>query len=107
MQKYNKIMDFQAEKGRKHKIIAKNLEVIEKLLIYTAETSGCLSLNMVQIRTMIEVVAQYQILQVLIAIQLLIIIIGNGKEFGLILSPEHRYSIATKITARHGYNMPC
>ena len=41
-------MDFQAEKGRKHKIIAKNLEVIEKLLIYTAETSGCLSLNMVQ-----------------------------------------------------------
>lgn len=66
MQKYKKFLDFQAEKGRKHKIIAKNLEVIEKLLIYTAETSGCLSLNMVQIRTMIEVVAQYQILQVLV-----------------------------------------
>jgi hypothetical protein len=28
--------------------LQKNLEVIEKLLIYTAEASGCLSLNMVQ-----------------------------------------------------------
>jgi len=64
--KVQKVFVFTSGKGRKHKIIAKNLEVIEKLLIYTAETSGCLSLNMVQIRTMIEVVAQYQILQVLV-----------------------------------------
>ena len=28
------VLDLQAEKGRKHKIIAKNLEVIEKLLIF-------------------------------------------------------------------------
>ena len=34
MQKYKKFLDFQAEKGRKHKIIAKNLEVIEKHLIF-------------------------------------------------------------------------
>ena len=29
------VLDLQAEKERKHKIIAKNLEVIEKLLIFT------------------------------------------------------------------------
>ena len=61
---------------------------------------------MVQVRAMIEVVAQHEILQILIAIQLLVIVIGDGTESGFILCPEHRDAVATEVTARHGHDMP-
>ena len=70
---------------------------------------GCIKnlANMIQIRTMIEVITQYQILQILIAIQLLIIIIGNGEESGFILCPQHWNAITTEVTSSHGYNVSC
>ena len=40
MQKYKKFLDLQAEKGQKHKIIAKYLEVIKILLIFLRKRSG-------------------------------------------------------------------
>ena len=63
--------------------------------------------NMVQIRAMIEVVAKNKILQILIAIQLLIIVIGYRKEPRFVLSPQNGYAITAEIRASHGYYMSC
>ena len=61
--------------------------------------------DVIQIRAMIEVVAKNKILQILIAIQLLIVIISNRKELGFILWPQNWYAITTKITTRHSDDM--
>ena len=63
--------------------------------------------DVVQIVSMIEVITQHQILQIPIAIQLLIVVIGDRMESGLVLHSQHRNTIATKVTARHGHDMPC
>ena len=63
--------------------------------------------DMVQIRTMIEVVAQHQILQIPVAVQLLVVVIGNGEEPRFILSPQHRDAVASEVRARHRHDMAC
>ena len=49
------------------------------------------------VRTMIEVIAQHKVLQILIAIQLLVVVIGNGKKLCFVLSPEHRNTVAPEV----------
>ena len=61
--------------------------------------------NMVQIRSVIEVVAQDQILQILVTVQLLIIIVGNGIELRFILSPQYWYAVASEVRTCHRYDM--
>ena len=60
---------------------------------------------MVEIRAMIEVIAQHEVLQIAIAVELLIIVIGDGIEAVLVLHPEHRNAVASEVAARHGYDV--
>ena len=62
--------------------------------------------DMVEIRAFIEVIAQHKILQILVAIELLIVVVAHGTEACLVLCTKHRNTIATEIAACHGYNMP-
>ena len=61
--------------------------------------------NMVEITAVIEVIAQDEVLEIAITVELLIIVVGYREETGLILSPQHRNAIATEVTARHGNDM--
>ena len=61
--------------------------------------------DMVEITAVIEVIAQDEVLEIAITVELLIIVVGYREETGLILCPQHRYAIATEVTARHGNNM--
>ena len=60
---------------------------------------------MIQVRTMIEMVAQHKVLQILVAVQLLIVVIGNRIESCFVLHPQDRYSVASEVTARHSHDM--
>ena len=62
--------------------------------------------DMVEIYTLIEVITQHKILQILVAIELLIVVVAYGIEACLVLCTKHRNTIATEIAACHGYNMP-
>ena len=61
--------------------------------------------NMVEITAVIEVIAQDKVLEIAITIELLIIVVSNWEETGLILSPQHRNAITPEVTARHGNDM--
>ena len=54
---------------------------------------------------MIEVIAQDEVLEIAITVELLIIVVSNREETGLILCPQHRNTITSEVTARHGNNM--
>ena len=61
--------------------------------------------NMVEITAVIEVIAQDEVLEIAITVELLIIVVGYGEETGLILSPQHRNTITSEVTTRHGNDM--
>ena len=61
--------------------------------------------NMVEITAVIEVIAQDEVLEIAITVELLIIVVGYREETGLILCPQHRNAITSEVTARHGNNM--
>ena len=61
--------------------------------------------DMVEITAVIEVIAQDQVLEIAITVELLIIVVGYREETGLILCPQYRNAIASEVTARHGNNM--
>ena len=61
--------------------------------------------DMVEITAVIEVIAQDEVLEIAITVELLIIVVGYREETGLILCPQYRNTIASEVTARHGNNM--
>ena len=61
--------------------------------------------NMVEITAVIEVIAQDEVLEIAITVELLIIVVGYREETGLIFCPQYRNTIASEVTARHGNNM--
>ncbi len=63
--------------------------------------------DMLHVRAVVEVVAQHQILQVTVTIELLVVVVGDGEELRLVLHPQHGYSIATEVAARHGHDVTC
>ena len=98
-----------------------NLDDFIHLCVFT-QTAGCTGVdtrnmndgllgsiqhlgNMVEITAVIEVIAQDEVLEIAITVELLIIVIGYREETGLILSPQHRNAIATEVTASHGNDM--
>ena len=62
---------------------------------------------MIQIRAMIEVITQNKIFEVFVAIQLLVIVIGNGIELGFVLCSEYRDAVTSEVTACHCHDMSC
>ena len=62
--------------------------------------------DMVQIVAMIEMITQHQVFQILVAVQLLIVVIGNGIEPGLVLYSQHGYAVAAEVRTRHRHDMP-
>ena len=59
----------------------------------------------IQISARVEKIADVERFQILIAIKLLIIGVGHGLEFGLVLRRENRLGIAPKIGAGHRDDM--
>jgi hypothetical protein len=50
----------------------------------------------------IEVVADVELLQVLVAVELFVIGVGDGVELGLVFGVQHGHGIAAKVGAGHG-----
>ena len=61
--------------------------------------------DVVQVVATIEVIAQHQVFQILVAIQLLIVVVSHGIEPRLILLPQHGDAVTSEVRARHGDNM--
>ena len=60
---------------------------------------------MIQITSLVEMVAKQQVFQVSIAIELLIIVVGDRKETGLILLPQHGQSVTSEIATGHSHDV--
>ena len=60
---------------------------------------------MIQITSLVEMVAKQQVFQVPIAIELLIIVVGDRKETGLILLPQHGQTVTPEIATGHGHDV--
>ena len=59
----------------------------------------------IRVFPLIELVAYLQVLQILIAVELLIIVVGHGMKPRFIFRSQHWNTIATEVTARHGQDM--
>ena len=55
--------------------------------------------------TRIEVVANVELLEVLVAVELFVVGIGYGVEFGFVFWVQHGFGIAAKVGASHGDNV--
>ena len=60
---------------------------------------------MIQITPLVEMVAKQQVFQVSVAIELLIIVVGDRKKTGLILLPQHRQTITPEIATGHSHDV--
>ncbi len=61
--------------------------------------------DVVSIRARIEEIADIERFQVFVAVQLLVVGVGDGIELGLVLRHQDRNSIPAKIAAGHGHDM--
>ena len=59
----------------------------------------------IRVTSLIELVAYLKILQIFVAIELLIVVVGNGMEPCFIFRSQHRHPIAPEVTARHRQDM--
>ena len=53
----------------------------------------------------VEVVADVELLEVLVAVELFVVGVGDGVEAGLVLGGEHGLGVAAKIGAGHGHQV--
>ena len=63
--------------------------------------------DMVEIATVIEMIAQHEILQVLVTIKLLVIVVSDRKEPSFVFHSENWDAISSEVTTCHGYDMTC
>ncbi len=58
--------------------------------------------DVIDIRPAVKEVADVELLQVLVAVELLVVGVGDGIELGLILRREHGFGVAPEVGAGHG-----
>ena len=61
--------------------------------------------DVVDIRAAIEEVADVEALEVLVAVELLVVGVGDGVELGLVLRSQYRLGVAAEVRPGHGDNM--
>ncbi|MCY1309624.1 hypothetical protein D9M70_597340 [compost metagenome] len=61
--------------------------------------------DVVRVGARVKVVTNVQVLQVLVAVELLVVGVGHGIETGLVGRCQYRLGIATEVGARHRHDM--
>ena len=61
--------------------------------------------NGIDVRAGIEKIADVQRLEPLVAVELLVVGVGDGFESGFVCGGQHRFAVAPKVGAGHGHDM--